>query len=57
MDWVIWFKARRRAARLVNDALRTIQSAQINNHATEKETERFFAFASRRRTEWYKLRP
>jgi hypothetical protein len=35
----------------------TIQSAQINNHATEKETERFFAFASRRRTGWYKLRP
>lgn len=35
----------------------TIQSAQINNHATEKKTERFSGFALRMRTERYKLRP
>jgi hypothetical protein len=35
----------------------TIQSAQINIHATEKETERFFRFVLRMRTEWYEMRP
>lgn len=35
----------------------TIQSAQINNHATERKTERFFRFALRMRTERCEMRP
>jgi hypothetical protein len=35
----------------------TDQSAQVDNHATAKETERFFEFASRRRTKRCRLRP